>query len=201
MKLSEREIEALSELITIGMGRGAKVLNTILPVQIALQVSQVRVLTLGDYVRQLEGPANGRLSAVQLGYQGSISGQAQLIIPIAGASRLVTLLTGEALDSDDFDMIQAGTLCEVGNMVINGVMDTISRTQGQQFVYSVPTYLEEQADHVLCMPDRGQDAAILMARTRFLLSDYPIEGDLLLSFEVGALETLVGSLGALLSHE
>lgn len=200
MKLSERQIEALTEIIRLGMGRGAGVLNAMLQSQATLQVAHVRILSLDQYLAQLGFPGSDHVSAVQLGYQGSFSGKAQLVFPTAGAARLVTMLTGETLDSDDFDLIQAGTLSEVGNIVINGVMGTLSQILGQHFVYSVPTYLEEQADHLLCAPDRGTVFTILLARTRFSLETHQIEGDLLLSFEAGALETMVEALGALMSH-
>lgn len=197
MNLSERHIDVLTEVINVGMVRAASVLNTMLPSLVSLQVPYVRVLGLGEYLEKLDGPTSAHLSAVQLGYQGTFSGKAQLVFPTACASKLVTMLTGEALDAGDFDMIQAGTLSEVGNIVINGVMGTISHRLGQHFVYSVPTYLEERADHLLCAPDCGKDCTILLARTRFVLETHPIEGDLLLLFEVGALEAL----GALLDDE
>lgn len=201
MKLSERQIEALTEIIRLGMGRGAGVLNAMLQSQVTLEVAHVRILGLDQYLAQLGFPGSDHVSAVQLGYQGSFSGKAQLVFPTTGAAKLVTMLTGETLDSDDFDLIQAGTLSEVGNIVINGVMGTLSNILGQHFVYSVPNYLEEQADHLLCVPDRGNNFTILLARTRFSLETHQIEGDLLLSFEADALETMVQALGALMSDE
>ena len=201
MKLSEREIEVLTEIIRLGIGRGAGVLNTMLQSKATLHVAHVRSLGLDQYLAQLGFPGSEHVSAVQLGYQGSFSGKAQLVFPTAGAAKLVTMLTGETLDSDDFDLIQAGTLSEVGNIVINGVMGTLSHILEQQFIYAVPTYLEELADHLLGQPDQENTLTILLARTRFSLETHQIEGDLLLSFEVGALETLVKALGALMSDE
>lgn len=201
MKLSERQIEALTEIIRLGMGRGAGVLNAMLQSQVTLQVAHVRVLNLDQYLMQLGFPGSDHVSAVQLGYQGSFPGKALLVFPTVTAAKLVTMLTGETLDSDDFDLIQAGTLSEVGNIVINGVMGTLSQILGQHFIYSVPTYLEEQANRLLCAPDRGINLTILLARTRFSLQTHQIEGDLLLSFETGALESMVEALGALMSDE
>jgi len=201
MKFSERQIAALTEIIRLGMGQGAGVLNAMLASQVTLQVAHVRVLALDQYLMQLGFPGSDHVSAVQLGYQGSFAGKVLLVFPTVGASKLVTMLTDEALDSDDFDLIQAGTLSEVGNIVINGVMGTLSNILGQYFVYSVPTYLEEQADHLLCAPDRENNHTLLLARTRFTLETQQIEGDLLLSFEPGAMETMVEALGALMSDE
>lgn len=196
MKVSKKQIDALTEVIAIGIGRGAGVLNTMLQSHVSLRVPRIQILDLDEYLVQLSAMSPDRLSAVQLGYQGTYSGKAQLLFPTASASKLVTMLTGEALDSDDFDLIQAGTLSEVGNMVLNGVLGTISNLLGQHFVYAVPTYLEERADSLLCTPDRGKGYTVLVARTRFTLESHHIEGDLLLLFEVGAIESLVEALGA-----
>ena len=53
MKLSERQIEALTEIIRLGMGRGAGVLNAMLPSQATLQVAHVRILGLDQYLMQI----------------------------------------------------------------------------------------------------------------------------------------------------
>jgi len=201
MKLSDKQIDALTEVLNVGMGRGAGVLKTMLQSHVSLQASPVRIQALDAYLDQLRGSGPDHLSAVQLGYQGAFSGKAQLLFSTASASKLVTVLTGEALDSDDFDLIQAGTLSEVGNIVINGVLGTISGMLGQHFVYSVPTYLEEKAESLLCTPDRGKGYTVMLARTRFTLEGHQIEGDLLLLFEVGALDSLLEALGALMPHE
>jgi len=201
MALTERQIDALTEIINIGMGRGAGVLNTMLQSHVTLRTPHIRIVGLEDYLLETRHLGDGRLSAVQLGYQGTFSGKAQLVFPTASASKLVTMLTGEDLDADDFDLIQAGTLSEVGNIVINGVLGTISNMLGQHFVYSVPTYLEERADHLLGSPDRGKSFTILLARTRFEIQSHEIEGDLLLLFEVGALDAMVKALGALIADE
>lgn len=201
MKLSERQFEALTEIIRLGMGKGTDVLNAMLPSQVALQTSPIRALEPDQYLVQLGFPGSAPVSAVQLGFQGSFSGKAFLVLPTSDAARLVTMLTEETLESDDFDLLQAGTLSEVGNIVINGVLGALSTILGQHFTYSAPNYLEEQADHLLCAPDRRDGLTILLARTRFLHEAHQIEGDLVLSLEAGALETMMEALGVLMSDE
>ena len=201
MNLTERQIDGLTEIIIAGMASGAGVLNTMLQSQVSLRVSRIQVLSLESYLSQYLHPGSDLLSAVQLGYKGGFSGKALLVFPTPSASKLVTMLTGEAMESDDFDTIQAGTLNELGNIVINGVLGTLSDRMEQHFVYSVPIYLEERADHLLCPPGRASAYSVLLARTRFSLAADQIEGDLLLLFDVGALDAMVRSVGALLSDD
>lgn len=201
MNLSERQIDRLTDIINVGMAQGAGVLNAMLHSKVSIRVSRLQTLSLDSYLSQFSPPGLERLSAVQLGYQGAFSGKALLVFPTPSASKLVTMLTGEAMDSDDFDTIQAGTLNELGNIVINGVLGAVSRLIEQCFAYSAPIYLEDRADHLLCAPERANAYRVLLARTRFSLATDQIEGDLLLLFDVGALDAMARVVGALIPDE
>lgn len=201
MNLSDRQIDGLTDLINVGMAQGATVLNGMLQSRVQLRVARLQTLTLDSYLSQFSSQEPDRLSAVQLGYQGAFSGKALLVFPTPCASKLVTMLTGEAMDSDDFDTIQAGTLNELGNIVINGVLGSLSNLMGQHFVYAAPVYLEERADHLLCAPERAAAYRVLLAKTRFSTVTEQIEGDLLLLFDVGALDAMARVVGALIPDE
>ncbi len=53
---------------------------------------------------------------------------------------------GEQLD---MDALRAGTFCEVGNIVLNGVMGSISNMLNFDFDYSVPEYLETNSENFM----------------------------------------------------
>ena len=78
MKLSDKQIDALTEVLNIGMGRGAGVLKTMLQSHVSLQAIHIRILALDAYLEQLRGLSPDRLSAVQLGYQGAFSGKVSI---------------------------------------------------------------------------------------------------------------------------
>uniref|UniRef100_A0ACD5GZE0 Uncharacterized protein n=1 Tax=Desertifilum tharense IPPAS B-1220 TaxID=1781255 RepID=A0ACD5GZE0_9CYAN len=49
-----------------------------------------------------------------------------MIFPTESASTLVSLLTGEKPGTPDLEAVKIGTLLEVGNIVLNGVVGTVS---------------------------------------------------------------------------
>jgi len=139
MKLSTRQLDALQELVNIGIGQAAGVLNDMIDSPIRLQIPYLQILTPIDVEEELEQHLNGeQIAAVQLKFTGSFGGIAQLVFPTNSAALLVTMLTGEE-GTHDLDSVKIGTLSEVGNIVINGVMGAISNVLQQRLNYSIPT--------------------------------------------------------------
>ena len=165
---------------------------------IDLQVPFVKILLSDDFRKEIETLGSDSLSAVHLAFKGTFSGTAQLIFPAATASKLVTAITGEEAEGEDLDEIRSGTLCEIGNVVLNGLMGSISNVLKMHLNYSVPTYMEGKVEKMMALSgDTGSNTKILLARTRFTIRDLKIEGDIIVFFETGALDALLIAIGTL----
>ncbi|MGL4619165.1 MAG: hypothetical protein ACRCZS_08915, partial [Chroococcidiopsis sp.] len=118
-QLTEDQIDALKELINIGVGRAASLLNEMVGFPIRLEIPFIQVFAVEDLQQELIARFNKNyLATVRLGFTGSINGSAELVFPTESASTLVSVLTGEDLGSPDLDAVKIGTLTEVGNIVI-----------------------------------------------------------------------------------
>lgn len=196
MSFACEHIDALAEMINIGIGRGASVLNTMLRSHIRLQVPYVRVVShtgLRDEIRAL---GRSKLATVVLPFRGDFSGTAELVFPAESASKLVTAVTGDIQEDLDFDSVQAGTLCEVGNIVLNGVMGSISNLLQTPFSYVVPSYTEAHIDSLMAARNSEPGSAVLLARTRFTIEELEVEGDIVLFLGVGSLDRLLAAIDA-----
>lgn len=182
-------IEALRELINIGVGRGASVLNTMLNSHIELSVTRTLIVSPEGFRQEMATQMKGRLSVVDMGFSGNLSGTANLMFPADTALALVQTLVGENMEGEDFDAVTSGTLREVGNIVLNGVMGSIANVMGLTFTYDVPGYLEGMAEklfrHNLC-----SEKTIVLATTRFKVASLDVNGEIVLFFEVGGLDRL-----------
>ncbi|MFW6357846.1 MAG: chemotaxis protein CheC [Chroococcales cyanobacterium] len=195
MKLTNDQLDALQELINIGVGRAASTLNQMVNAHIYLQVPFITVVPLLDVKEQLKARLNENpLSSVQLSFNGLFSGVAQLVFPTDSASTLVAILTGEELGTPELDSVKIGTLTEIGNIVINGVMGSISNILRQHLDYSLPLYVEADIDHLLTTENFDPDVAILFAQARFKIEQLHIMGDIILIFKVGSLDALLSVL-------
>lgn len=192
MNLSVAEIEALQELVNIGVGRAAGVLNEMIGSRIRLQIPFIKIFSLESLKQELQQNLNGdRLSAVKLGFTGSVAGTAQLIFPTDSASTLVSLLTSEIPGTPDLDSVKIGTLTEVGNIVLNGVMCSVSNVLEQRLKYTLPIYREGYVENLLTAEDSVAKTTVLLAQTHFTIEQLPITGDIILLFQVGSLDALL----------
>ena len=196
MNLTPDQIDVLKELINIGVGRAAGVLNEMVHFRVLLQVPFVKILSLSDLRKEMESMGRYRVAAVRLGFKGPFSGTAALVFPPDSASKLVSVLTGEEPGTPDLDSVRAGTLTEVGNIVINGVMGSIGNLLRKRISYSLPDYMEDTIDKMLAGNEAGQDPTVLLVRTRFTVHQLHIEGDVLLLFEVGSFDALMSAVSS-----
>ncbi|MCC5638550.1 chemotaxis protein CheC [Nostoc sp. CHAB 5844] len=193
MNVTVDQLDALQELINIGVGRAASLLNEMVDSHIHLEIPFVKVLTAAQAYQELANRFHDvSLASVKLSFTGSFYGTAGLIFPTESASTLVAVLTGEEADSDDLDAVKIGTLSEIGNIVINGVMGSISNVLKQHMNYTIPVYLEDTIDNLLLLTNQNpSNSKILLAQARFAIEQLELIGDIILIFEVGTFDALI----------
>lgn len=212
-QLTEEQIDALQELINIGIGRAASMLNEMLESRIILQVPSVKVLDFNQLQQELiEKFADNQLAAVKLSFTGSFSGTAELVFPTESASVLVALLTGEELGTPDLDSVKIGTLTEIGNIAINGVMGSLGNVLNQRMNYTLPIYTEDSIEKLLQLNNYRLDEPIsqdvaklevdptifLLAQARFTIEQLELIGDIILIFETSSFDVLIKAIDRLL---
>ncbi|MFC1676375.1 chemotaxis protein CheC [Planctomycetota bacterium] len=196
MNITNEEIDALKEMINIGVGSGADVMNTMLNSPIQLQVPYLRVILPEELDKEIKAHDSGRFSAVNLSFKGSFLGTAELVFPAESAAKLVKMLTNQHSEMPNVDSIRSGTLTEVGNIVLNAVMGTISNILDLSLSYSVPNYVEGNVKNLMVANKINFDTVIMLARTRFLIEELEIEGDILLFLEVESFGKLLKKIDA-----
>lgn len=198
-KFSEQQIDVLRELINIGVGKGASILNTMLQAHIKLRVPFVQILKRKELVEYMHTLGHEDLAIVNLAFKGEISGSARLVFPTSSASNLVSVFTGEKFGDIDLDSIRVGTLSEIGNIVINAVMGSISNLLHMHFSYSVPNFLEGSLNNIIPAQDNTTETAILLAQTRFDIDTLKIVGDFIVFLEVGYFDKLLEALDSFIA--
>ncbi len=200
MTLTDLQHDALRELVNIGVGRAASILNQMLEHPIQLQVPDVEVLPVEEIAHTLGTLAELRLASVQLGFKGAFSGVALLLFPTNSASNLVTLLTGEEPGTPDLDSLRSATLTEVGNILVNGVMGAIANAINHPISYTLPQYREDYLNNILTREKETANAFAIMAKTHFAVEELLIEGDIIISFEMGSFSTFLIAIDALIAE-
>jgi chemotaxis protein CheC len=191
--ITEVQLDALQEFINIGVGRAAALLNEMVEAPIQLSVPVLRVFD-NDALRTNFLPLldNQQFAAVRLAFAGTFSGSAELLFPTESAVALVSLLTGEDRDSPDLDGVKVGTLTELGNIVINGILGSLSNLLKQRMDYTLPLYHEGTLKKLLSLNHLfGQNTVFLLAQAKFEITQLEIVGELILVFEMTSFSELL----------
>jgi chemotaxis protein CheC len=194
MKFSEFQLDALTEMINIGVGQAAGILNTMLDSHIVLRVPAVKLLSKEELEENSQTLGKSMLSAVQLGFSGPFKGNTSLVFPTESAIKLVFLLTGEDESSPDLDEIMIGALTEVGNIVLNGVMGVIGNEIKERIYYSVPVYVNSMSEILSSTKGTVVDDQIVWMQTHFTIEEHQIDGDIIILFQIGSLNQLLDAL-------
>ncbi len=196
MEVDKESLDAITEIINIGVGRSASLLNQMTDSNIRLKVPKIFVIRfkeLADTNRNLFGEE--AQSTVMLEFQGTFSGVTAILFPPESAASLVTLLSGENEPGAEMDAIRVETLKEVGNIIINSVMGSISNVLSQHLSFSLPVYYEGKLSSIAATRHNiDEDDWVIVAHTHFLIESRNIEGKILMLLEVGSLEHLVESI-------
>jgi chemotaxis protein CheC len=185
VELTADEIDALKELINIGVGHAAGMLNEMIQFPIELSIPDVELLSPLDLQSELKKRFGIEMLSV-----------VQLLFPTDSAVNLVSILTGEDKASPDLDSLKISTLSEVGNMLINGVMGSIGNVLDQPLDYDVPYYAEEEIEELLSKEQSLEHGTVLLAPAHFSIEELQIQGDILLFFDAGSFKVLLKAIAA-----
>ena len=194
MDITPFQLDAFKELVNIGVGRAASSLNEILNAPIMLKVPEVSMINYEDMASQLnEGNSvpEDNYSCVQLHFNGVFSGLAALVFPPDSAVKLVASLTGEEPETPGLNGVMAGTLSEVGNIVINCVIGTIGNILDKPFDFALPNFVQGRLNDLICGKHNVKPLHILLVRTNFTVKENQVAGSILLVFESASFDSLL----------
>jgi chemotaxis protein CheC len=191
MALSDEQLDALTEIINIGVGKAANTLNELTESHILLKVPHIEIYSLDemDRIEERFGPEN--VAAVIQGFSGKYEGRAALIFPPDSALDLVTGVTGEEPEDNDLDAIQAGTLSEIGNIVINSLIGTIANLLDDHLNFALSEYTLDTVSNIFKLEQKtNPQALVLISEVQFIIEKMNINGFIILTFDIDSLETI-----------
>lgn len=196
MNLDQYQLDALTEILNIGVGKAAGMMNDMINSHVKLTIPSIRVLSSDELEKEIIGLIKDTLAVIRLDFKGNFSGTSALMFSTDNASKLVDVLTGDESMNADLDSIRIGTLTEIGNIMLNGVMGTIGNIMKQQINYSIPLYQEGTFANFLdsIKKEIGSVEVGLMVNVYFIIEKFQISGEIMLVLKLGSITTLINSL-------
>lgn len=191
MILKAEQLDALTEVINIGIGKAANTLNELTESHIILRVPNIEIYQINEMDRVQQRYGANNVAAVIQGFHGKYDGRAALIFPPESAMDLVTGVTGEEPEDDDLDSIQAGTLSEIGNIVINALIGTIANLLDDHLDFELSEYMLDSIPNLFVKEKiQKPNSIMLISEVQFMIEKMNINGHIILTFDLDSLDTL-----------
>lgn len=193
--LTDLELDALTELVNIGVSRAAASLRELVGEQVHLSVPNVKLVSRERAIEILGQREANRLVAVHQVFEGDITGRALLIFPETKSLELVRAVTGGELPLEDIIELEQEALAETGNIILNGCLATMANMLQRSLKMSLPEILRGEGPEFfdLAPPPEAGDV-VMFLYIDFAVRKRDIRGYIAMLMDMPSLEAMKGLL-------
>ena len=196
-RLSEEQLDFLSEMMNIGAGNAATALAQMLAVGVEVKIPKVHLLPVAKVPSLLDDPVLP-VACVRMGMVGDVVGDLLWIVPDEQKASLIHLVQGALPTPAKKDLsLDLSVLTEVGNILAGVYLTAIHDFCRLNIYPTVPTLatdmIQSLLDELLISLSREEQTS-LMVENEFIVGETRIQNFLLIIPAVGSVKTLVDSI-------
>ena len=189
--LDELELDALTEIVNLGISQAATSLAEMVQQEVTLTVPAVKLVTRDEAIRTLGERASANLVAVHQIFEGDITGRALLIFPEAKSLELVRAIVGGDLSIEEIIELEQEALAETGNVILNGCLATIANQLQRNLKISLPEILHGDSSVFFNLePPPAPGDTVLLVYINFTVRHRDIEGYIAMLLDMPSINTL-----------
>ena len=197
--LSELQLDALTELVNLGVSRAAGNLAVMVREEVILSVPKVALMTRQDAIQTLGQRDSRSLVAVHQTFEGEIVGRALLIFPEERSLELVRSLVSSELSNEEIIELEQEALAETGNVILNSCLATIANSLESRLKISLPEVIRGESTRFFSLPPPPEaGSTVLFVYINFAVRRRNIEGYIAMLMDLPSLEALKKLLDALI---
>jgi len=185
-QLSPLEIDALTEIFNIGIGRAANSLNKMVSQTVELTIPEIEILPNLTAKSRLGFDHKMEISAVTQRFDGDFKGQALLMFGKESGLKLVSSLLGNKLPLEALSELEQDSLVEIGNVILNACFGTVINFLKSSIVIEMPEFVQGNIDKVFTYSSE-QDWTLYI-KVKFSLPNDNIEGHISFLMDITSLE-------------
>jgi len=182
--LDSDEADAIAELFNIGMGEPAAALSSMLGEEVHLSVPSFAVSTRARISRDLAPDMTSPVCAVRGAFTGPFTGEAMLIFPERGTLALVGRLVPVDPAAEGPGEMEQDALTEIGNIILNGCLASLSNLVGGEIAGTVPGYGSGDPETVI----GSAEDPVLFVRIDMALAAGDARGHALFLLDIASLD-------------
>ena len=189
--LSPLELDALTEIFNIGIGRAANSLNKMVSQDVDLTIPEVEILPNKSAKEKLDFHSSKQISAVTQGFDGDFKGQAVLMFSKESGLQLVSTLLGNKVPLDALSELEQDSLVEIGNVILNACFGTVINFLKSSITIDMPEFIQGDINKVFVYSSDNDYS--LYIKVKFSLPNENIEGFISFIMDITSLETFQDS--------
>jgi chemotaxis protein CheC len=196
--LDELELDALTELVNIGVSRAAAGLATMSGEEVTLTVPAVSVVTPTEAAAMIGGGEQDKLIGIEQDYSGEISGRALLVFPEVNSLELVRAVAGAAVKPEEIPSMAPEALLETGNVVLQACLGSLANMLQRRLEISTPSLVEGGAVDLM---QRVSSEGVVFIYVNFVLRGRQVRGYIALLMDLAAFTALKRLVGDFIRRE
>ena len=139
--LTDLQLDALTEMVNIGVNRAAAGLREMVGEQVHLSVPNVALVSRDQAISTLAATEASSLVGIHQVFDGDVTGRALLIFPDTKSLELVRAVAGSEMSLEEIIELEHEALAEIGNIILNGCMATLANMLQRNLKMSLPEIL------------------------------------------------------------
>lgn len=204
MIISEKQKDALTELVNISFSKSANALSELTGQRVSLDVPRVNIYPVAELSAALGEMVENEFASVHQLFKGKISGDAMLLINTKSSLILTDLLIDQPIGtSKEFDSSTREVLVEVGNIILNSCLGMFGNLLEVQFTFSVPQLKLNSISDMMTSLNTGVETIryALFIYMGFRLKESNIDGYLVVVLGVNSMDFFIQKIEELVSQE
>jgi chemotaxis protein CheC len=145
LSFNDIDLDFLAEIGNIGMGVGANKLGKMMDLVVKLQSPKVKILPMKD-IQNLPYFKSDKISALQIKFSGDLSGHSFLLMSEKESDSLYSFIFGKDSDSE---IKRSDLIGEMGNIILNSLIGTISNKFKIRISPKVPQYFCDSPQNII----------------------------------------------------
>jgi len=173
IELNELELDMLTEMFNLGVGKAAASLSEMVKQEIKLSVPKIEFLSVAELASELGSETT--ICSVSQQLSGPFSAQSMLLFPEKNSLNIVRKLLGEDLPDNTIEELQQEAFSEIGNIVLNACIGAFSESINAEFKIDLPVFEISKPLDLLSV-SKNKDETALFIRIDLTLSASNITG-------------------------
>jgi chemotaxis protein CheC len=199
--LSELELDALTELVNLGVSNAAFSLREMVKEEVILSVPKVTIVTREQAIKNLGEAETTKLVGVLQNFEGDINGRALLIFPEAKSIELVRAVVGGNLSLEDIFELEQEALAETGNVLLNSCLGTLANQLGRSLRISLPEVVYGEGSDFFNVTSTSKTSdRVLFIYINFAVRERDLQGYLAMLLDMPSLMVLKGLVAAFIER-